>query len=252
MENARSLVNRVEQRRQHFSSVIHNLDWLAITLVAGVWAFFLDGFLDHSPLVNPSISAADAHPFAFSYIIMAAGISSVILLLWRLYVRYLDSQISTLYPEILRYEKLLGVSADDGIRNHLARLNKVLERVLPKLGKTQEVELVRQLVQDEHIGRRGHLIIDKLVVIAIVTFVGLAILDLILLCQNQQFEELFNFGDVNRIPIVASKLLGYLAIVGSPVTHIYFTLFRFQRNPRDKHIKEILASLEPVEQSETL
>lgn len=250
VENAKSLINAVEQRRQHLSSMIHNLNWVAVTLVAGVWTFFLDGFLDHSPFINPNISEANAHPFAFSYIIMAAGISSLIMMLWRLYARYLDNQISALYPEIMRYEKRLGVSGEDGICNYLARSNKILERVLPKLGETQQLELVRQLFRGGRIGRRETLIIDYLVIIAMVLFVGLAIIDVIFLNKNEQLKELFIFCDINRIPIIMSKLLGYLAIVGSLGIHLYVMFCRFQRNPKDKHVNKILASLESAEQNE--
>jgi len=247
--NARSLVNTVEQRKQHFSSAIHNLNWLAVTLVAGVWAFFLDGFLKHSPFVNPNISAENAQSFAFSYIIMAAGISSVILLLWRLYVRYLDNQISAIYPEILRYEKCLGVSADDGTSKYLAESNKILKAVLPELGQTQQIELVRQLVHDGHIGRRGTQFIGYLVIIAFILFVGSITVDVIFLNVNQQFEGLFNICDINRLPIILSKLLGYLAIIVSFFSHLYITFFKFQRGLRDKHVDKILPSLKSVEQA---
>lgn len=243
VENARSLVNTVEQRKQHLSSAIHNLNWLAVTLIAGVWTFFLDGFLKHSPFVNPNISAENAQPFAFSYIITAAGISSVILLLWRLYVRYLDNQISAIYPEILRYEKRLGVSADDGTSKYLTESNETLKNVLPTLGETQQIELVRQLVHDGHIGRRGTIFIDCLVIGAFVTFLGTLTVDLIFLNVNQQFEGLFNICDINRLPIILSKILGYLAIIVSFLSHLYITFFKFQRGLGEKHVDKILPSL---------
>ena len=71
VENARSLVSIVEQRRQHLSSMIHNLNWITVTVVAGVWSFFLSRFLDHSPFMNPNIPVDEAEPFAFSYIMLA-------------------------------------------------------------------------------------------------------------------------------------------------------------------------------------
>ena len=93
-------------------------------------------------------------------------------------------------------------------------------------------------------------LIDNLVNVAFVMFIGLVITDLIFLCQSGQLESLFKFDDINRIPIIASKLLGYLAIFGSFVIHIYITLFRFQRGPNDKHVNKVVASLESVEQAE--
>lgn len=249
-ENAGRLLEIVEQRRQHLSSMIHNLNWLAVTLISGVWTFFITGFLEHSPFVNPNINVEDAHPFTFSYIIMAAGISSLILMLWRLYSRYLDSQISELYPEILKYERILGVSKTEGVAHYLARSNKNIENALDRLDENKHLEFITQLVRDRHVGRRGTLFIDKLVIVAFITFVGLVITDLIFLCQSGQLEFLFKFDDINRIPIIASKLLGYLAIFSSSVIHISITLFRFQRDPKDKHVNKIIASLESVEQAE--
>ena len=247
VENARSLVSVIEQRRQHLSNQIHNQNWLAVTVIVGVWSFFLARFLDHSPFVNPNIAVDETEPFAFSYIMLAAGISSLVLVLWRIYARYLDCQISRVYPEIMKYEKRLGVSEADGIGDYLAGSNNILKRVLPTLGESQQLELVRQLVRDRHIGRRGHLVIDWLVIIAIVVFLGLVVTDFYFLNEYGQLEELTKFDDISRIPIITSKLFGYLAIVGSLVIHIYFVLAKFQRNPKEKHVNKIVTGFKSAE-----
>lgn len=247
VENTRSLVSIVEQRRQHLSSTIHNLNWITVTVVTGVWSFFLSRFLDHSAFINPNIPVDDAELFAFSYIMLDAGISSLILVLWRIYARYLDCQMSEVYPEIMKYEKRLGVSEADGMGNYLAGSNNILKRVLPTLGESQQLELVGQLVRDRHIGRRGQLFIDWLVIIAIVVFLGLVIADLYFLNEYGQLIELIKFDDISRVPIIASKWFGYLAIVISLCIHIYFVLEKFQRNPKDKHVNKIITDFKPAE-----
>lgn len=248
VENARSLISIVEQRRQHLSSNIHNLNWLAITVVVGIWSFFLTRFLEHSPFVNPNITVDQVEPFAFSYIMVAAGISSFILVLWRIYAKYLDYHISIIYPEIMKYEKCLDVSEADGITNYLTESNSVLKRTLPTLCGIQQIELVKQLVRDRHIGRRGHLVVDWLVVSAVVIFVCLIVTDFYFLNEYGQLEELIKFDDISRIPIITSKLFGYLAIVSSLVIHIIFMFVKFQRNPKDKHVNKIVTDLKTAEQ----
>ncbi len=51
-ENAGRLLSIAEQRRQHLANIINALNVLFITLIFGIAAFFLKGFLDHSSMVN--------------------------------------------------------------------------------------------------------------------------------------------------------------------------------------------------------
>ena len=120
------LLSIAQQRRQHLSTVIQALNGLAITIISGIWTFFLKSFLDESSLVN---AAATPQPFAFSYIVAAAGISATVMALWRWYTKYLDSSIADIYPEILRYEQVLGIGGDAGVARYISK-HKVIGKHL--------------------------------------------------------------------------------------------------------------------------
>ncbi|MFC1907892.1 hypothetical protein ACFLWT_00710, partial [Chloroflexota bacterium] len=159
LKNANGSLIIAEKRRQHLSNAIIALNGLAITLILGIWTFFLKGFFDHSSLINPATSNVENQPFAFSYITLAAGLTCIVIALWRWYARYLDDCLSNLYPEIMLYERVLGVSSDAGVERYLSK-NKELKEVFSTLSREKREKLVDQLVKDRHVGRRGHLPFD--------------------------------------------------------------------------------------------
>ena len=148
-ETTGTLLSLAEKRRQHLSNMIVALNGLAITLILGIWTFLLKGFIDYSPMLHPTNSAlnngATTQPFAFSYVILAAGLSSVVMALWRWYVQYLSDEISKIYPEIAMYEQTLGMPSNMGVIRYLSS-NKEISNIMAKLFKAQRVELVKKLV----------------------------------------------------------------------------------------------------------
>ena len=132
-DTAGTLLSLAEKRRQHLSNMIVALNGLAITLILGIWTFFLKGFIDYSPMLNSTSSAVNngvtTQPFAFSYVILAAGLSSIVMALWRWYVQYLSDEISKIYPEIAMYEQTLGIPSNMGVIRCLSS-NKEISNIM--------------------------------------------------------------------------------------------------------------------------
>jgi hypothetical protein len=170
-ENARTLLSIAEQRRQHWANAIDVATGLAVTVNIAIWTFFIKEFLDNTSLINNETS----QPFAFSYIIFAAGLSALVLGVWRYYVHEHDNAIANVYPDILFYEQILNVPHDMGIRKYLSEGNSNFQTYLLGLCPEQELEAVKNLVKTKSIGRRGHLKWNLWVFFFDVVFVGLIV-----------------------------------------------------------------------------
>ncbi|MBA7690528.1 hypothetical protein ES703_99057 [subsurface metagenome] len=240
-ENAGRLLSIAEQRRQHLANIINALNVLFITLIFGIAAFFLKGFLDHSSMVNQPAGTDGAQPFAFSYIVLAAGLSSIILAFWRWYVRYLDDNIAELYPEIMLYESILGIPNDAGIAKHLTR-QKTIRSVMPTLFQEQRRQLVKQLVEDRRIGRRGYTPFDIIVWCIIGGCVAIAITDLYSLHTSGLLCKLIDYNEIRSLPILASKWIGYVLIVAG-LGFQAFSFYRYQRNPSEPYVNKTVEKL---------
>jgi len=214
-----------------------------MTLILGVWSFFLKAFFDYSPVLRTGTDFATSQPFGFSYIVPAAGLSSLILALWRWYVRYLDDSIAKLYPEIMLYEHILGVPSDSGITEYISHEKQVGE-ALSGLCQDQQRQIVCQLVKDKHIGRRGHLPLDIIVFVSFSIFVLIATADIWNLSHLGMLSDLLCLTQIRDYPILASKWGGYLMIACGLV--IECCVFRyFQKNPSKKYIDKVKKQLIP-------
>jgi hypothetical protein len=235
--NARTLLTLREQQRQHWSTLIGALNGLAMTLVLGIWSLFTKEFLDHTSILTQVSSSPTDHAFAFSYIVLAAGLSSIVLAFWRWYVRYLDNSIVKLYPEIMTYEQILGASSDTGMENYLSN-EKVVKNTLSGLSKDQKQELVKRFVRDKRIGRRGHLAFDIVVFILIFFSLMIAIINILNLAWLHQLSSLFSLVQFRVYPLLALGDMGCILIIFAFV--IQCCVFcHFQKNPSKKYAEKI-------------
>jgi hypothetical protein len=162
--NALTLLSLREQQRNHWSGILNNLLGFIIIASAAIWGFF-----GHSYSVNighPAITGL--------FFLIAGGISSLILGLWRLYAHYIDDHITQLYPEILPYEGQLGVAPISGIWGYLTRYIAAFRKslLLDSLNLEQKVELVRKLGKLKLLSSRGHLVFDISVLVLIACFIA--------------------------------------------------------------------------------
>src|SRR5262245_15693588 len=86
-ENARQLLTLAYQQRVHWSHVITLHLTVVLTVVVGIWSYFLKAVVD--AMTSDGQSAL--------YIVIAASFSSLLVSLWRLYAKYLDNNIAGLY-----------------------------------------------------------------------------------------------------------------------------------------------------------
>jgi len=236
-ENARILLSIAEQRRQYLSTAIDALNGLAITVTIGIWTLFLKSFLDASSPIQPPTNIQASQLFAI--LIVWAGLSTFILALWRLYARYIDNGIAKTYPEIMYYEQILGVGSDAGMENQIAgqkEFNReVFREVFAQLSSGQRQQLVRHLVKDRHIGRRGHLPIDFGVFVFLVILVPVLLFDIYFQCSNGLLGKLFSIPEIVNNPLLLLKWFGYVLMVVGWSIFIY-AFFHFQRNPSKDRI----------------
>jgi hypothetical protein len=243
-ESARTLLGVAEQRREHLSTAIRALNGLALTIVVGLWTFFLKSFLDASSFVNPAIVPEYSQPFAFSYVVMAAGLSAIVLGLWRLYVRYIDDEIANIYPEIMSYEQVLGVGSSAGIQRSILK-QRYIRAVFAQLYQTERQQLVARLVEDRRIGRRGHDVIDTIVFVALFLFVVAILGDVYIQLINHTLNKMVSWSEILSNPLLALKWVGYFLIgVGSLVC--IYAFFRFQRNPTQADVIDALSRVRQV------
>lgn len=233
-DNAGRLLSIAEQRREHLSTAIAALNGLAVTIIVGVWTFFLKSFLDTSSFLNPAITAADSQTFAFSYVVAAAGLSAIVLGLWRLYVRYIDDEIANIYPEIMRYEQILGVDSGAGIQRSILR-QPPIRAIFANSSPEQRQQTVAQLVKDRRIGRRGHGVIDTIVFVTLFVFVMAILGDVWLQFSNQTLSKMVSVSEILSYPLLGLKWVGYvLTAAGSALC--FYAFFRFQRNPTEADV----------------
>lgn len=249
-ENAGRLLGIVEQRRQHWSSTISALNGLALTLMLGIWTFFLKYFLDYSSFVNPQVPAEKANfqIFAFSYIIFAAGLSSIVSSSWRWYVGYLDNHIANLYPEIMLYEQILGVPDYAGMNEYLSD-QKEIEEVMTKLSKEQQRQLVKQLVKNRQIGWRGHLPFDIAAIVVIIISIIVALADIYILNSDGYISKVMSF-DIRNYPLLMLKYVGWILIVIGVVIQIR-VFIQHQKKPSKKYIQKIVNTIKTNSSNQT-
>jgi hypothetical protein len=134
--NARVLYTAMVQQRHHWAVMINTIMGFTVTINAGVWAYLFAEF----------IRSGGSRP---GFILIGGAISAATIVGWRLYTRYLDDNIASLYSEIFYYEKTLGVPANMGISKYL--INNIRKKRISLNTKT-----IRALYEAKQLGSRGH------------------------------------------------------------------------------------------------
>jgi hypothetical protein len=175
------LSGEYSRRRGYLTNVITTINILAITGTISIWAFFLkwDMLLENTQ---------SSHKVFAIQLAWAGGLSSILLGLWRIYARFLDSAIIKLYPAMYLCEreiipKEISIFKPPGKEPFLAN-NFVLQNVIWKD------------VRNKDFGSRGHQFVDWIAVILIVLFSVISLF------------SAYNFG------IISFALRGRLHLVG--------------------------------------
>ncbi len=218
-EDARALLQSTQQLRVHWSGVITTHIGYAVTLTVAIWGYFLKSYLDNG---------RPAH-----ILLVAAALSTIVLVLWRLYAHYLDNALAYLYPELLLYESKLGVQPDYGI---IAFLTKAVPKLKPilldkdKLTAEKKVQVVLKLVEKRKIGYRGHLTIDIIVLafILVTLFAGFMLPGKPAFCSS----------------FLCSLFIALLADIIILLLFYIFRLHFCHRNPSNDDIDEAKATVQ--------
>ena len=216
-ENARVLLQSTQSVRTLWAGAISRDFVYAVALIAAIWTYFLKSYVECFS-TNPSE--------AFSYLAVAAGLSSLILGLWRVYSRHTYDRIAGLYPDLLVCEQILGLEPKQGTAGYLRRTIPRLSRILlgEELNPNQKSEAVAFLVRKKSMGRLSHLVID-IIVIAI-------IIAMFVLCVSIYSKIQLPLAVGSIIAII----LGLLLLV--------FSMLSFQRYPSQALITAAISKYE--------
>jgi hypothetical protein len=183
----------------------------AWALFAAIWAFLLKACMDARNL---------------NYIVIAAASSSIVLGVWRLYTRYLDNGIANLYPTFVYCEQIMGVPSEYGTVAYLRE--SVLRGFDLPSDKQALLDGVRELVENRHIGNRGHDALDRLA--------ALVILVQFLICICVVYV---GGGFAQPLWPAATATVLSLALIAIGAC-------RFQRNPTEAHLKRAFSPKSPT------
>lgn len=217
-DNIRSLLNSAQQQKHHRSAMITTLMGFVFILNGGLWSYFLIEY----------IKVAGEQPTLF---LIPSAVSAISLGGWRIYTRYLDNQLASLYSELIFYEARLSAPYDFGesgylIRN-VPRVKPILESELQPEKKSKAIAI---LAESKHIGSRGHDTIEIVTLCFIVlTLVG-SLLSLWWIKERLEFP----YVTVYFVCLMAI-VVGFALVLVSLCSH--------QRNPSTKLVADILEEL---------
>jgi len=156
LENIRVLYQEAQNRRTHLSQVIVTNIGYAITLTTAIWGFFGKGYID--AVASQYEKQRDLAPW---YLFVAALLTSIVVILWRLYTHYLDNKIVKEYPWIFFYESKLDVPGCDLIKwknfiEKYAGKDSDIWAKAKSLDAEQRRRFVSILAKRRRYGCRGH------------------------------------------------------------------------------------------------
>ena len=216
-DNARVLLQSTQNVRTLWAGAISRDFVCAVAMNAAIWTYLLKGYVE-SFSTNPSE--------AFSYLAVAAGLSSLLLGLWRVFSRHTYDRIAGLYPDLLLCEQILGLETNQGTAAYLRRTIPRLSRIFSgeELNPNQKSEAVAFLVRKNSMGRLSHVVID---IIVIAVIIGMFILCLSIYSKI-------------RLPLaigsIIATIVGFLLLV--------FSMLSFQRYPSQALITAAIAKYE--------
>jgi hypothetical protein len=216
-DDARVLLQSTQSVRTLWAGAISRDFVYAVALNAAIWTYFLKAYVD-------SLSTSPNQ--GFSYLAVAAGLSSLILGLWRVFTRHTYDHIAGLYPDLLTFELTLGVESNQGTAGYLKRTIPRLNRILSgeQLSPNQKRSAISYLNSKKSMGRFSHIVID-LIVIAFI--IGMFVLCVSIYPKIQLFLA---------IGSIIATILGFLLLV--------FSMLSFQRYPSRAVITAAIAEYE--------
>jgi len=216
-DNARVLLQSTQSVRTLWAGAISRDFVYAVALIAAIWTYFLKSYVE-SFSTNPSE--------AFSYLAVAAGLSSLILGLWRVFTRHTYDRIAGLYPDLLVCEQILGLEPKQGTAGYLRRTIPRLSRILSgeELNLKQKSEAVAFLVRKKSMGRLSHVVTESIVIAIIIA--------MFVLCVSIYSKIQLPLAVGSIIAII----LGFLLLV--------FSMLSFQRYPSQALITAAIAKYE--------
>ena len=216
-DNARVLLQSTQRVRTLWAGAISRDFVYAVALNAAIWTYFLKAYVE-SLSSNPSQG--------FSYLAVAAGLSSLVLGLWRVFTSRTYDNIAGLYPDLLLCEQSLGVQTNQGTAGYLKRTIPRLSRILSgeELNSNQKSEAVSYLVRKKSMGRLSHIVIDILVIAVIV--------GMFVLCVSMYSRIQLSIA----IGSIIATILGFLLL--------FFSMLSFQRYPSQAVITAAIAKYE--------
>ena len=216
-DDARVMLQSTQRVRTLWSGSISRDFVYAVGLNAAIWTYFLKAYVE-SLSSNPSQG--------FSYLAVAAGLSSLTLGLWRVFTSHTYGRIAGLYPDLLLCEQSLGVETNQGTAGYLSRTIPRLSRILSgeELNPNQKSEAVSFLVRKRSMGRLSHIVINITVLTVIV--------GMFVLCISMYSKIQLSLA----IAWIISTFLGFLLLV--------FSMLSFQRYPSQAVITEAIAKYE--------
>ena len=216
-DDARVMLQSTQRVRTLWSGSISRDFVYAVALNAAIWTYFLKAYVE-SLSSNPSQG--------FSYLAVAAGLSSLTLGLWRVFTSHTYGRIAGLYPDLLLCEQSLGVETNQGTAGYLRRTIPRLSRILSgeELNPNQKSEAVSFLVRKKSMGRFSHIVINITVLTVIV--------GMFVLCISMYSKIQLSLA----IGSIIATILGFLLLV--------FSMLSFQRYPSQSVITAAIAKYE--------
>jgi hypothetical protein len=216
-DDARVLLQSTQRVRTLWAGAISRDFVYAVALNAGIWTYFLKAYVE-SLSSNPGQG--------FSYLAVAAGLSSLVLGLWRVFTRHTYGRIAGLYPELLLCEQSLGVETSQGTAGYLRRTIPRLSRILSgeELNPKQKSDAVSFLARKKSMGRLSHIVIDITVLAVIV--------GMFVLCISMYSKIQLSLA----IGSIIATILGFLLLL--------FSMLSFQRYPSQAVISEAITKYE--------
>jgi hypothetical protein len=167
-DEARSFLQSSQQMRAVWSGIISRNFVFTIAFIVAIWSYFLKAYIE---------SGSNNLANGLSFLAVAAGLTSIMLGLWRLYTRYIYNRVAGLYPDLLLSEKNLGIEPHRGISGYLQRSIPRLRQVLGEkyLNSEQKLDVIAFLVNRKSLGRKSHIVLDFIVIALIITLFVLCI-----------------------------------------------------------------------------
>lgn len=193
----RALYAATIQRREHLATMINTIMGFAVTINAVVLTLIAD-----------FIGTNGFHP---GFIFVGGALAAATVAGWRLYTRYLDDNIASLYSEIFYYEIKLGIPKNMGIDKYLRKYGNVKYESLDK-------NTIEKLYEEKQLGSRGHRKIEQLSLAYVCALLGIELVVLFVYSSPMNLFKSF----------VGMTYLACLLITIASIVILSYSKWRYQ------------------------